>query len=277
MKTKILSIKYTIIATTMLLLSCGDDLIKNDIDNDHAGDPSKLPAVTIASPENITYEGADIKASWSNAGDEIIEAGVIYSLNESFTPITGVSTAKEVAGSSISITLGLVSETNYFVKAYAQTKSNGIAYSNVINLTTLKAPVFEDTYLFGTYMTEDIDIDTGEPDDDPYEVKIAQSGTYFNRVSITNIWGGGRTIEGIVDFEKKTITIARTEVIYIHSSYGNCNMYGLVIGDDGDVAGYSSTVIATYDEAGNIEIGPWAPHVSAGDFAYYIKSTLKKK
>ncbi|MDR1115473.1 MAG: hypothetical protein LBL33_04900 [Tannerella sp.] len=268
------NIKFVFIAAMMALSACSEDLIKDDIDAANAGDASKLPAVTIPSAGNITYESADVSASWSNAGDEVIEAGFIYSLNESFVPMSALA-VDEISGASIKATLSLASETKYYVKAYARTKNNGVAYSDAVSLTTAVAPVFEDTYLFGKYNAADIDFDTGEQEGDVYEITIAQRGTSYNRVSISNVWGGERTIEGLVDFEKKTISIAPTEVIYIHSSYGNTFMWGLVI-EDGEPAGYADVAIASYDDEGNITFEPWAAHVSVGDFGFYI-TVLEKK
>jgi hypothetical protein len=272
MKTNIL---YVFIAAMMALSACSEDLVKDDIDAANGGDASKLPVVTVAAPGNITYESASVSASWSNAGDEVVEAGFVYSLNESFSPMS-VLTVDEISDANIRATLSLASETKYYIKAYAQTKNNGVAYSDVVSLTTAVAPVFEDTYLFGKYDAIDVDIYTGEQEGDVYEITIAQRGSSYNRVNISNIWGGERTIEGIVDFEKKTISIASTEVIYIHSSYGNTFMLGLVI-EGGEVKDeYADVEIATYDDEGNITFEPWAAHVSAGDFGHYT-TILEKK
>ncbi|MDR0699239.1 MAG: hypothetical protein LBG28_08500 [Tannerella sp.] len=278
METNRFNIKYICIAVMAALLSAcsSEDLVKDDIDAANAGDPSKLPTVTMAAPANVTYESVDVSAAWSGGGDEIIEAGFVYSLNESFLPIHKVVTIDEISSSNIEATMaGLDPETSYYVKAYARTRDNGVAYSSAISLTTLVAPSFEDTYLFGKYDAQDIDITTGEPEGDIYEITISQKGANFDRVDITNIWGGEMTVEGIVDFEKKTISIARTEVIYVHSSYGNTYMWGLVI-EDGAVKAYAETAIATYDSEGNITFEPWAARVSAGVFGYYI-TVLEKK
>ncbi|HCC50815.1 MAG TPA: hypothetical protein DEQ30_01150 [Porphyromonadaceae bacterium] len=266
-------ILFAFISVMMLSPACNDDLIKDDIDADNSGDKSKLPVMTISSPGNVTYESADITASWNNTGDEIIEAGFVYSLNESFIP-TEVVTVKKISGSSMDTTLSLSSETNYFIKAYAQTQNNGIAYSDPVNITTPVAPVFEHTYLFGKYTATDIDVNTGEPEGDSYEVTISQRGTSYNKINIANIWGGGRTIEATVDFEKKTISVATTSVIHIDSTHGNVYMWGFDIQDNKIV--YLDVAIANYDDNGNIEFTQWAAHVSAGNFGYYT-TTMKKE
>jgi hypothetical protein len=268
------NIKFVFIAAMMALSACSEDLVKDDIDAANGGDASKLPALTVAPPENITYKSADISASWSGAGDEVIEAGFIYSLNESFSPMN-VLTIDDISNSSIRVTLSLDTETKYYVKAYAQTKNNGITYSDAISLTTPAAPPFEDTYLFGKYNAVDINLITGEPES-PYEITIEQRGTSYDRVNITNIWDGAQTIQGIVDFEKKTISVAPTEVIYIHSSYGNTSMRGLVIVDGEVQEDYADVAIASYDDEGNITFEPWAACVSAGYFGYYM-TILEKK
>jgi len=267
---------YFTLITALMALSCCSDIMddKADIDAKHTGNPALLPTVTIATPSNVTYESATVVASWSNAGDEIMEAGFIYSTDEAFNSINVVSPS-DFKNSQVTSALKLDSETKYFVKAYVQTRSNGVAYSDVVSLTTAKAPVFIDTYLFGNYEAIDIDITTGEQEGDPYDVTIKQDGSAYNRVLISNIWGGGRTIVGVVDFVKKTITVDYTNVIYVHSSYGNCYMWGLVI-EGGELVDYARETIAYYDDKGNIEFSPWAAHVSAGDFGYYV-TLLEKK
>jgi hypothetical protein len=271
MKTNIL---FAFIAAMMALSACSEDLVKDDIDAARTGDASKLPAVTVPSTGNITYENADVSASWSNAGDEIIEAGFIYSLNESFAPSKALAVA-DLSGSGMSATLSLLQDSKYYIKAYARTKNNGVAYSDAVSLTTLVAPVFEDAYLFGKYNAVDIDIMT-DKEVSTYEITIEQRGTSYDRVNITNIWEGEQTIQGIVDFEKKTISVAPTEVIYIHSSYGDTFMRGLVIANGEIQQGYADVAIATYDDKGNITFEPWAACVSAGYFGHYV-TILEKK
>jgi hypothetical protein len=269
------NIKFVLITAIMALSACGEDLVKDDIDAVNAGDKSKLPTVTISSPQNVTYEGADVAASWSNAGDEIIEAGFIYSNNESFIPAEAAA-VKEIAGTNINMALSLDPVKTYYIKAYVLTKSNGVAFSNdVVSLTTPAAPVFEDTYLFGKYTALDIDLTTGEPEGGEYEITITQKQQSYNRVNISNIWGGGRTVEGIVNFENKTISIASTEVIYVDSDYGNTFMWAIDI-VDGQVQYKNEPLAATYDSDGNITFGYWAAHVSAGNFGYYV-TILEKK
>jgi hypothetical protein len=267
------NIKFALITAILALSACSEDLVKDDIDAANAGDKSKLPTVTISAPQNITYEGADVAASWSNTGDEIIEAGFVYSNNESFAPAEA-ATVDEIAGTNINMTLSLNSDKTYYIKAYVQTKSNGVAFSSdVVSLKTPVAPVFEDTYLFGKYAAVDIDLTTGEPEGDEYEITITEKS--HNKVNIANIWGGGRTIEGTVNFENKTISIASTEVIYIDSSYGNTFMWAINI-VDGQVQYKNEPLTATYDRNGNITFGYWAAHVSAGNFGYYV-TLLEKK
>ena len=114
---------------------CSDDLVKSEIDAANAGDSSKLPTVTISEAQNVTFESAEVAASWNNAGDEIIEKGFVYSTNDSFSTIT-VAVVSDADDSAINTTLSIDSEQTYYVRAYVQTKSNGIAYSNNTNSFT---------------------------------------------------------------------------------------------------------------------------------------------
>jgi len=271
---KIFNIFFTLVAI-VTIAACADVMDdKEAIDAQHSGDPSKLPTGLNVSTTKVSYDYALVSATWTNNGDEPYEAGFIYSKSETFDTYSIISSDKFQDTSVADSFPKLDAETKYYVKLYVQTRSNGIAYSEPSSFTTIAAPTFEDTYLFGDYLAVDIDIDSGEGEPE-YEVNIKQDGTTYNRVQISNIWDGGRTIIGVVDFAKKTITVDNTNIIYVHSSYGNCFMYGLVV-EGGAIVGYAKQTIATYDDKGNIEFAPWAAHVSAGDFGWYI-TVLEKK
>jgi hypothetical protein len=167
------------------------------------------------------------------------------------------------------------------VKAYAVTKRSGIAYSsNSISFTTKEAPKFEDTYLFGTYNAIDINVQTGQQEGSAYPVEIKQVGALYNRISISNIWGGDETIQATVNFVEKTITTDNKAVIYVDPSYGNCWMRGFDI-VNGSIVFYDSSVdigyaIADYNNTGRVDFRYWAARISAGHFGYYVTELTKQ-
>jgi hypothetical protein len=276
---------FLILATLFIagLSSCEEQVAEIN-ENINLGNPAKLPTVTISDASNVTFDGAVLSATIASTAetDSIIEAGFILANNEGFMPTSSVVFFKSVNNGAISSVLtGLTDKTTFYVKAYAVTYRNGTAYSSTyISFTTPEAPTFEDTYLFGIYDAIDIDVNTGQQEGEPYPVEIRQIGTLYNRVSISNIWGGEETIQATVDFTAKTITTDSKPVIYVHPDYGDCWMRGFDI-VDGSIVYYASSLdlsyaIADYDNAGHVNFRYWAARVSAGTFGYYVTQLTKR-
>ena len=78
-------------------------------------------------------------------------------------------------------------------------------------------------WLVGTWVWTDYDYSTGETtDDDTYLVEITKVSD--NKITIYNVWAGGKTINATVDLEEGQIIIDPDQVIYVHSSYGDITM-----------------------------------------------------
>jgi hypothetical protein len=254
-------------------------------ENINFGNPAKLPTVTIGEAADITFQGAVLSATIAATAetDTLIESGFIVASNAEFLPTsTVISFSALPTGGTIKSTLtGLVDKTTFYAKAYAVTKHNGTTFSaSSVSFTTKEAPQFEDTFLFGMYSSIDIDAQTGLQEGGAYPVEIKQVGTLYNRITISNIWGGEETIEATVDFEEKTITTDRKPVIYIDPTYGNCWMRGFSVvggaivyydGADPD-RGYA---IADYDDTGRVYFRYWSARVSAGSFGLYVTRMTK--
>ncbi|MDR0681957.1 MAG: hypothetical protein LBG15_08960 [Dysgonamonadaceae bacterium] len=282
MKRNIISLLF--LATLLMagLSSCEEPTAEKN-ENINLGNPAKLPTVTINDASDVTFEGAVLSATIALTAetDSIIETGFIVANNEAFLPVANTISFNSFSNSISSTLTGLTDKTTFYVKAYAVTYRNGTTYSNrSISFTTLEAPKFEDTYLFGTYDAIDINVTTDEQEGGTYPVEIKQVGTLYNRVSISNIWGGEETIEATVDFVAKTITTDDKSVIYVDPSYGDCWMRGFDI-VDGQTVFYVSSVdagyaIADYDDAGHVSFRYWAARVSAGHFGFYVTKLTKK-
>jgi hypothetical protein len=265
------------------LSSCEEPTAEKN-ENINLGNTAKLPTVTISDASNVTFDGAVLSATVASTAetDSIIEAGFIVANNEAFLPASNVIFFKSFDGGITSTLTGLAEKTTFYVKAYAVTYRNGTAYSsNFISFTTPEAPKFEDTYLFGTYDAIDINIRTGQQEGGVYPVEIKQVGALYNRVSISNIWGGEETIEATVNFVEKTITTDIKAVIYLDPDYGDCWMRGFDI-VDGQTVYYDGTspdtgyAIADYDNAGHVNFRYWAARVSVGHFGYYVTQLTKQ-
>lgn len=247
---------------------CEEDVVKSDYEKE---DASKLPTLNLEVTE-VTFESGLASATVSiNGDDNFSEKGFLVTTVEDFSEIEDVVA---VEGDMFEASLALGGETTYFVKAYT-VSVNGIATSNMVSFTTPIAPVFEDTYLFGTYTETDYDL-SGEVEA-VYEgaIEIAQVPGRYNQVYISNLWDGGEVIVGVVDFESKTISVS-PQVIYVDATYGDCYIYALEIVDGAAAANMTIATIATYDEEGNITLGMWGARVSAGFFGRYSKSEFVK-
>ena len=242
-------------------------------------------------PENVTvkvddvtiteYTNFNITLSVSDTV-KVIDFGVLFSAKSDMSDCkyiaTGYVGAKKRFFSETVTVGGLAEDTEYYLQPYAYT-AGGALYGEKKTVKTLKAPKFEDEYLFGTYTALDIDISSGQPDGGEYEVVIAPSPNGWNKMLISNIWGGGKTIEATVDFETKTFVTNPGSVVYVHSSYGNVYARGFDI-KDGKVVYYDNGLeqaitYGEYDDKGNISFGYWAAYVSAGYFGYYLTQLVK--
>lgn len=255
------------------LTSCNDEMDgKDGID---AAFASKEAPTLSTNPATINgFSGFTITGTVSSI-DQVLEVGVMLSSNADFTTYS-VYAAQETATSFTTTVDDLKDDMTYYVRAYAYTKGAGTIVSEVQKAVLPKAPDFQDTYLFGSYAATDIDLETEEPSGSPYTVKIAQKGDFWNKITISNIWDGGLTIEGTVDFEKKTITTKDKSVIYVHADYGDTWAWGLKIEDGKIVFNSSCITVATYDDKGNIHFGNWAAKCAAGEFGLFMTEMVKQ-
>lgn len=270
---KLFKILVPCLAIVAGLASCDDEMgSKASVDAQYEK-PSNVTA-TVTKADAIDFSSFAAEGS-VNSTEGVLEVGFLYADNAEMNNATVVA-AEEVA-TSFSATVGSMKDnTTYYVCAYAFTRTEGMVKSEVSSLTLPKAPEFEDKYLFGTYLTTDYVIPANEPEGDSYGVKIEQYNGLYNKVAITNIWGGGQTIIGTVDFVNKTITSDPLSVIYVHPEYGNIYYFGLIFDNSGQLSGTTKSVVLHYDEEGNIESDYWAA-IDSDPYVYgYYYSVMSK-
>ena len=241
-------------------------------------DASGLPTVTLTEAKALSYSDMSASATLSST-EGIIDAGFQISNSEDFSGARITSCIEEdeegniVIPSTIETSITRVKDNQtFYVRAYAITEKGTTATSEASKVDIPKAPDFKDTFLFGTYVMTDYTL-AGEIDDQ-YYVEVGQYNGFWNLITISNIWGGGKTIIAEVDFEKKTITTDPYSVIYVHSSYGNCWPWGLYINGSSLAKNPTCVVNATYTE-GTITLGYWSAMVSAGSFGNYYSVLTK--
>jgi uncharacterized protein (TIGR02145 family) len=101
-------------------------------------DDNKVPQVSTDSISQISLTYATCYGTISSdGGSEVIESGVCWSTNQSPTVSDSKTTEGKGTGSFTSDLSGLLSATNYYIRAYA-TNNNGTGYGSSIAFTTLK-------------------------------------------------------------------------------------------------------------------------------------------
>lgn len=260
------------LALAVGLTGCYDEMdSKASVDEQYAS--SNAPTAEIGAATVIDYSSFSVSGSISST-ENVLEAGFQVSSSEDFSGASFYP-AEEISTSFNATIDNLKDNTTYYVRTYAVTRAAGTSVSSAQTATLPKAPEFEDTYLIGTYSATDIDITTGEADGEAYSVKIAQ-GSMWNKVVISNIWGGELDIEATVDFEKKTITTDPNSIIYVHSDYGDIWAWGITMENGNVVYNKDHVAIATYDDKGNIHFGNWAPVDAEGAWGYYMTELVKQ-
>lgn len=220
------------------------------------------PTVTLSSVEAIDFSSIDVSGTISTT-ENILEAGFMYATDESFHDATCVP-MDEVTESFNGTIAGLVEQTTYYVRSYAVTVAAGTAVSEATSVTTPAAPVFE---LNGVYTA----VDYSAEDDsagESYEVTIEFVSGSTTDIEITNLWGGGMTINAKYDPETGKVSIPAKQVIYVHASYGDVWME--------DVNGSESISGLFTPKGGFLNINTFSAICGAGTFGdQYVKMSHK--
>jgi uncharacterized protein (TIGR02145 family) len=100
-----------------------------------------LPTVTTANISNIgpvsALSGGDIT---NDGGDDITARGICWSTESNPTPANSHTTDGDGIGSFVSNLTGLLSNTIYYVRAYATNSIGGTGYGNQVTFTTPNSP-----------------------------------------------------------------------------------------------------------------------------------------
>lgn len=222
-----------------------------------------VSSVTAVDYQTVAATGA------VSATADVIEVGIQLSPASDFSSNV-TSVASDAIESSFTLSAsGLAELTTYYVRAYAVTKAGGIVVSEAQSATTPKTPIFP---LDGTYNVVEYDrnSDTGEYEAaDQYEVTVAFDNEDPSIVNITNIWGGGMTVQGQYNEKTGVVTVPNMQVIYVHKTYGDVWLRGV----EADLSGYASDVKFQFTTIGGKMVSTtFAAQCSAGNFAFMYLS-----
>lgn len=134
-------------------------------------------------------------------------------------------------------------------------------------------------WLTGTWVSQDYEYPGTTPDGSEYSVEISQISE--TECEIFNLWGGGESIKGTVDFVTSTISIPAFQLILDDPDYGPCVM---AWGDGGSLSA-TKPIMCTFNGDGIQIGGPEVGHcyyvyITSGEYAGYgfgmVWSKLRK-
>lgn len=251
------------------LTSCYDEMdSKESIDQLY--EANDAPTVSVSSASATSFSSIEVNGSVST-DQNILETGVMVSTSADFAtystyPSEEVSTTFTIAIPSLN------DNTTYYVRAYAVGRSN-TAVSESKEIKTPIAPIFD---LNGTYSVQQYyyDDDAGEWTlDDSYEVEIAFEEGSTDKVTISNVFGGGTVIKGIYNETKSLISVAAEQIIMNHNKYGEVFMLPV----NNAMASYVDNATFTFQSKGGyMSSSIWQARCSAGSFGMYKLSMAHK-
>ena len=240
--------------------SCYDEMdSKSSIDAQY----DQASNITASLGESTVLSFSEISINGSISSTEgVLEAGFIVSTSADFASYNSYK-AGEVASSFNSVINNLTESTTYYVRSYAYTIS-GTMVSEAISITTPAAPIFE---LNGVYTAVDYNTEDDSAGES-YEVTIEFTSGSTTDIKITNLWGGGKTIEAKYDSATGKISIPAKQVIYVHADYGDVWME--------DVNGSQNISGLFTPKGGFLNINAFSAICGAGTFGdQYVKMSHK--
>lgn len=257
--------KYIIpsLALALTLASCDSTMDdKASIDAKYEGQ-FKTATISIASVDAPAYNTVVTTCTVGDAND-VAEQGIQFSTTNDFTGVA--YTSNETVEASFSIeTSGLAELTTYYVRAYAVSKNGNVVFSEVQQIKTPEAPA---TPLNGTYTaTEYARSNAGTWNvSRTYKINIEFAEGSTTLVNITNIWGGGYTVQGEYDEESQTITVPSYQIIDVHPSYGDVWIMAILP----DFSDYTDAVTFQFTpRGGHMTCTPMAAQCAAGNFSFF--------
>ena len=262
--------KYIIpcLAVAFALTSCDSTMDdKASIDAQYA----KATNTTAAVADVVAVDYQSVAATGTvSSVEDVVEVGIQVSTTADFS--TGV---KSVPNDTIetSFTLaanGLNELTEYYVRAYAVTRAGGTVVSPAATVSTPKTPIFP---LDGDYACYEYSFDQDNEEwvapEGAYKVTVEFDAEDPTIVNITNLWGGGMTVQGVYNEKTGVVTVPNYSVVYVHPTYGDVWMRGV----KDDISAYTSDVKFQFTTIGGKLVSqPWAALCSAGRFGFVYVS-----
>lgn len=159
----------------------------------------------------------------------------------------------------------------FAVKLQSASDDVTLGVTNTCTVTVVDKDIKVDwAYIVGVWKAQDYDAE--QPDGGQYKVEFKKVDE--QTVSLTNLWGGGETIEGTIEFaasgSSATIAFDPLQTVIDASADGFGDL--VLIGQNASGKWAIAPAIATISSDGFF-LGPWNLLITAGEYEGYIYGT----
>ena len=252
------------LAVALAFTSCNDTMDdKATIDAKYA----KATTATVALGNVEAVDFQTISADFSATGEsELLEQGIQIAQSNDFVSNVETYPSEKIGALETIVVTKRTELTTYYVRSYAVTKTAGTIVSEVKSVTTPKAPIFP---INGEYTA--IEWDYNKDSDEweaagTYDITVEFDADDATIVNITNLWGGGMTVQGQYDEAKGVVTVPNNQIIYVHPDYGDVWLKGI----NYEVSAWTSAVTFQFTAlGGKMNSTPMAAQCSLGNFGFF--------
>ena len=223
-------LKLMIPCLAFVLTGCYDTMDdKAEIDAQYEKISGELPTMTV-NAEAVDYQSVAVNGT-VNRLDDAVEVGILFSDDKDFASYQAY--AADTLLNEFDVVIDKLNETTtYYACAYVLTKASEIVKSDIVEVTTPAAPIFD---LVGTYTVNEFEYGkNGLASTGTYEMTVEYEQGSTTNVLITNLWDAGTTLTGTYDEATNTITVPNNQLLYTHPTYGPLSIIG-VLPDDSDM------------------------------------------
>lgn len=252
------------LAVALAFTSCNDTMDdKATIDAKYA----KATTATVALGNVEAVDFQTISADFSATGEsELLEQGIQIAQSNDFVSNVETYPSEKIGALETIVVTKRTELTTYYVRSYAVTKTAGTIVSEVKSVTTPKAPIFP---INGEYTA--IEWDYNKDSDEweaagTYDITVEFDADDATIVNITNIWGGGMTVQGQYNEAKGIVTVPNLQNIYKDATYGDVWLKGI---NKGRTAWTSAVTFEFTALGGKMSSSPMAAQCSLGNFGFF--------
>lgn len=253
---------------------------------ENATDELKIPVrISTVNPKNVTLDYEIVLEGIDAPAEEGVDYQIMNeskTLSFSSTQLVDVIRIKTIDNDSKDGDKQFVIKLKSNSAGINQGLADGADTQCLITISDDEHPL---ALILGNYVQDDYFTDGSYDSNSGNDMVIQADPNDDTKVFMTGFWGiNDKIIVASVDIENQTMSILPGQLLFVHSTYGDCFAVSFEIVPDNNGDGKKDVVYhpqdnieCTIDENGNITTGMWAPTVSAGSFAYYGQTVFTKQ